>query len=147
MAKIVSYNGKVQLGTVAATSGDVSDHCKMFKVNQGQESKEVTCHGNTQRVFRAGLSNVSVDLTFVADHASGQINDILRSQISTTSTGFTAAFRQVNTVVSTTNQMWTGEWVIDGDVPQLNESVGEVPEITVRLVPYDTITVQTSATS
>lgn len=135
MAVIVSSNGLIK---VAGTN--LSDHCKSFKLNLSQETRDVTAHGATQHVFRAGLSNTSVEAEFYLDHATGSVEQTLRPLVSITSTGFDIVLQKIAgstaNPTSTGNPIYTLTCVVDGDISVLNEAVGEVGMITCKFVPY-----------
>lgn len=140
MAIIVSTNGRIVVNGV-----DLSDHAKSIRVNDGQQTRSATAHGNTYEVFRAGLGTPSIEATFHNDHASGSVEATLRGLISVTSTGFTVAARKINSATTTVNPDYQMVAVIDGDLNVLSEDVGEIGEIAVRFVPYSTFTISTSA--
>ena len=68
MAIIVSRNAYVLVGAV-----DLSDHCTRAAVNDGQETRDATAHGDTARKFRPGLGTPSADLAFLNDATSGSV--------------------------------------------------------------------------
>lgn len=143
MAIVTSYNGFLSVNAV-----DLSNHCTSLRVNYGQESREVTSFGDTARVFRTGLATPSIEATFKDDLASGSVNATLRGLVSLTSTGFTVIAKRLNSGTTTVNPSFTLTAVLDGDLLVMNDSVGEVPEISARFVPYSgSLTISTSATA
>lgn len=143
MAKVVSTKGRV---LIAGTN--FSDHCKRFTLDLGQETRDASAHGNTQRVHRAGVQTVSAECLFINDHASGSVESTLRALVvGSSSTGFAVSMRPTTAVQSTDNPTYSGEMIIDGPLNVLNHEHAELPEITVRFLPYSDITTYTSATS
>lgn len=140
MAFFVSYNAFISVGGV-----DLSDHCTRAAVNFGQETRDATAHGDSQRKFRAGLGTPSAEATFWNDHDSGSVEATLRGGISITSTGLAIAIRQNNAARGTTNPEYSFEGIIDGDLMVLDDEVGELPSIGARFLPYSTVSVITSA--
>lgn len=131
MAIVVSYNGYVNINGV-----DLSNHCRMFRLNMGQESREVSAHGNTVRVFRAGIGTPSLDVTFRNDLAAGSVEATLRPLATITSTGFGIMVRKDAGAASATNRTYSFTGIIDGDLNVLDEEHGEVAELSVRFLPY-----------
>lgn len=136
MAIVVSYNGLIKVNGV-----DLSNHCKMFKFNDGQDTREVTAHGATQHVFRAGLARTSVEAEFYLDHASGSVEQTLRGLVGISSTGFDVVLQKFaasssGTATSTGNPIYTITCIVDGDMTVLNETVGEVGTMSVKFAPY-----------
>lgn len=141
MAVVVSYNGFITVNAV-----DLSNHCKSFKLNDGQDTREVTAHGATQHVFRAGLSRASIEAEFYLDHASGSVEQTLRNLVTIASSGFDVVLRKQNAGSTASNPTYTLTSVVDGDMTVLNETVGEVGMISVKFAPYGT-TLSVSSTS
>lgn len=132
MAKTVTDDAYFEINGV-----DLSDHCKRLTVDLGQETRDASCHGNTQRVHRAGVQTVSAEALLLNNHASGSVEATLRALVvGTSDTGFSAVFKSKNTTASTTNPRYAGTAIIDGPVNVLNHEHGELPELTVRLLPY-----------
>lgn len=72
----VSWDGFI---TVSGT--DLSDHCVQLTLNDGEESRDVTAFGDTSRRFRAGMGTASIEATFLNDHSSGSIENVLRTHL------------------------------------------------------------------
>lgn len=150
MAILVSTNGYILVNAV-----NLSDHCTSLSMNDGQETRDCSTFttGTPMRVFRAGLTTASVSATFKNDHASGSVESTLRGLVSSSSTGFPLVVQKIagsaTVPTSTNNPKYTfSAVVIDGDLNVLNDSVGEIAEISARFVPYTgSLTVSTSATS
>lgn len=70
-------------GYISISSYDLSDHCVQLIVNDGQESRDVTAFGDTSRRFRAALGMASVDATFLSDHSTGSVENVLRAHLLT----------------------------------------------------------------
>ena len=142
MAIIVSTNASVSIGGT-----DFSDHCKSVRVNDGQESRDVTAMGHTTRRFRAGVVTARIEATFYNDAASGSISQTLKGLVSVSSTGFEVLVRKVNGARGPSNPEYQMTAIIDGDVNVFDENHGDVSELTVAFVPYATFTLVTTATS
>jgi hypothetical protein len=117
----------------------------MFRLNLGQESREVSAHGNAARVFRAGLQTPSLEATFRNDTAAGSVEVTLRPLSTITSTGFTIVARKDAGASSATNLNYTGTYILDGDLNVLDEDHGEVAEITAKFLLYSGTVVASSS--
>jgi hypothetical protein len=137
----VIYNAKVMVNSV-----DLTNHCTQAVVHDGQETKDATCMGNTYHVFRVGLGTPSIDLTFKNDPASGSVESTLRGLITITSTGVPIYVRKINTTRSTDNPEYYMDGIYDGDLTSMNDSIGELADISAKFVPFSTFTIYTSAT-
>ena len=140
MAIIVSTNAQITIG-----STDFSDHCKSVRVNDGQESRDVTAMGHTTRRFRAGVGTARIEATFYNDLSSGQISQALKSLVSVASTGFDVTVRKVNAARGASNPEYQMTAIIDGDVNVFDENHGDVSELTVAFIPYSTFTLVTTS--
>ena len=140
MAVIVSTNAGVMIGGV-----DFSDHTKKVTFNDGQETRDVSAMGNTQRIFRAGIGTASITLEMYNDTSTGSVESTLRGLISTVSTGVVVQVRKVNTTISATNPLYIMPAVVDGDINLLDESHGEVGMVSVTFKPYSNISTQTTS--
>ena len=76
MAVIVSNNAYIAIG-----SSDLTDHCTELRVNDGQETVEMTTLNSSVRLYRAAMGTASVEATFLNDHSTGSIENRLRSCI------------------------------------------------------------------
>jgi hypothetical protein len=135
MAIQVSYNGQVFINGT-----DLSDHCKVFRVNDGQETREVSCHGNTVRVFRAGIGTPSMEMTFRNDLATSSVEQTVRALIGVSTSAFWVTARKVSGTISATNPLYQQYSILDGDFMALDEEHGEVAEVTVKFLPAPTST-------
>lgn len=143
MAFQVAYNAHVTINGV-----DLSDHCTMARFNTGQETRDATAHGDSQRKFRPGLGTPSFEFTLFNDHASASVESTLRGLVSITSTGVTVTAKKDNAVATTDNPRYDFQGILDGDLMVLDDEVGELPTITARFVPYaSSFNVITTATS
>jgi len=124
----------------------MSDHCVALKVAMPQNANEVSAAGNTHKVYRAGMGDPSIEATFRADDSTGGVNQTLRNLITPTSTGVTVQARRINTTVSSANPDYTGQFIVSGDLMPMDDSWGEVPTITVKLVPVSTFSVSNTST-
>ena len=142
MAIIVSTNARITVGGT-----DFSDHCLEVRVNDGQETREVTAMGDTSKRFRAGLGNASVEATFWSDVGSTSgVSQTLGSLVGVTSTGFDVTVRKVNSARGASNPEFQLTAVIDGDVNILDEKIGDVSQLKVRFLPYSTFLTVTTGT-
>jgi hypothetical protein len=142
MAIVVRYNPFIEIAGI-----DLSDHGKQVTVNDGQESQDASAFGGSYRVYRSGLGTPSIECVFLNDHANGSVEATLRSLIGVNSTGGSVTVRTVNGVIrSTDNPEYYMDGIIDGDLSVLDDTHGELAEITVRFVPYSTFAAYTSAT-
>ena len=140
MAIVVSYDAFVQVNGV-----DLSDHTASVMVNTGQESRDITAMGNTDRVFRAGLRTSSIEATFWGDIASGSAVQTLTGLVGITSTGFTVNVRKVNSARGTDNPEYNMVAIIDGDINALDEKPGEPSQVKAKFVPYSSFNIYTSS--
>ncbi len=131
MAIEVSYNGQILVNSV-----DLSDHAQKITIMNGQETRDITAHGNTVRTFRAGLATPSIEVVFWNDQTSASVAATLRTLVTITSTGFAVSARPKNTAQSTSNPNYSMVAVIDGDVTVMDDEVGEPTQVTVRFLPY-----------
>lgn len=140
------------LGFISVNGVDLSARARRVSLNNGGETLDATAHGDSNRKFRPGLGTISVEAEFFNDNASGSVESTLRGLRTIASTGFTVITQRkagsASTPTSTNNPKYTAVMIIDGDLNSLDDTVGELPMVTVRFVSYDgTLTVSTSATS
>ena len=142
MAIIVSTNAYITVGGT-----NLSDHATSITVNDGQETRDASVMGTAYRLFRAGLGTPSISVTFKNDHAASSVENTLRSLITTSTSGVvTIEARKLNSNSSSTNPTYSMVGILDGDLNVLNDSIGEIAEISARFVPYSSFTVSTTAT-
>jgi hypothetical protein len=142
MAIRTSYDASVTFGGT-----DFSDHCTSVTVSDGSAAMDVTCMGNTYHIFRPGLSNVSFSATFKNDQTDGQVSETIRNLLGivASSSGFSAIVRYSSgLILGTSNPVHTMNAIVDGEVNLMDDKIGEVPEITVKFVPYDSYSVSTT---
>jgi hypothetical protein len=145
VAIIVSTNAQISINGI-----DFSDHCLEVRVNDGQETREVTAMGDTSKRFRAGLGNASVEATFwndVSSSGSGSIVQSLYALVNVASTGFPVLVRKVNTVRGPGNPEFSLTAVCDGDINLLDEKIGDVGQIKARFLPYSSFAMTTTTSS
>ena len=142
MAIMVTASGRILVNAV-----DLSDHAKTIRVLDGRETREATAHGNTARNFRSGLGTHAIEATFYNDDASSSVNATLRALATINSTGFAVSARRLNSATTSVNPDYQlAAAVIDGDLNVMDDPVGEIPELTVRFVPYSgALVISTSA--
>lgn len=142
MAIIVSTNALVKVNGT-----DFSDHCLEVRVNDGQETREVTAMGDTSKRFRAGVGTASIEATFWGDIASTSgLSQSLAALTAVTSTGFEVVVRKVNDTRGASNPEFQLIGVIDGDTNVLDEKHGDVSQLKVRFLPYSSFTIVTTGT-
>jgi len=141
VAILTSYNFKIVVNSV-----DMSDHCIALRINMPQNANEAQAAGDTHKKYRAGMGDPSIEATFRADDAVGSVNQILGALVTPASTGVTVAARRINTTRSSSNPEYGGEMILSGDLMRLDDSWGEVPQITARLVPHGTFSVVSTTT-
>lgn len=143
MAVTVRYNAYVEVNAV-----DLSDHVTRVAINDGQESRDATTHGDSARKFRAGLGTPAFDITFLNDPASGSVEGTLRALIGVTSTGFNLFVKTTNgTPSGASNPRYELVAVPDGDLMVMDDEVGEIASVSGRFVPYGAFSVITSSTT
>ena len=72
MATEVFKNAMLQIGSV-----NMSDDVQSLTLNYEAESLDETAMGDDTRVRKGGLKNWSVDVTYIQDYASGQVDATL----------------------------------------------------------------------
>lgn len=142
MAIIVSTNAYISVN-----GSDFSDHCLEVRVNDGQETREVTAMGDTSKRFRAGVGTASIEATFWSDMTSGSVSQSLAALVSVTSTGFPVLVRKVNGARNASNPEFTMTAVVDGDVNILDSKHGDVDQLKVRFLPYSSFAITTTTSS
>lgn len=147
MAQEVAY-----LGFISVNGTDLSSRARRITLNNGGETQDATAHGDSNRKFRPGLGTISVEAEFYNDNASGSVESTLRALRTITSTGYNVVTQRkagsATTPTSTNNPKYTIVAIIDGDLNSMDDTIGELPMVTVRFQSYDgTLTVSTSATS
>jgi hypothetical protein len=135
MAIATSYNFRIVVNSI-----DMSDHCIALRVNTPQTANEAQAAGNVHKIYRAGMGDPSIEATFRADDAVGNVNQTLRALITPLSTGVSVTARRLNSARSSANPEYTAEMIVSGDLMAMDDSWGEVPQITVRLVPVGSFT-------
>lgn len=140
------------LGYITVNGVDLSSRARNIKLNIGQESIDVSAHGQTKRSFRAGVGMLEVSAEFFNDVAAGSVEATLRPLITPTSTGFSVVVQKLagsaTNQTSTNNPKFTITAIYDGDLNSLDETFGEAAMLSAVFKSYDgTLTVSTSATS
>ena len=147
MAIETTYDGSLVINSV-----DLSDHLIKMTINDGQETRDVTAHGDTVKKFRPGLGTPSIDAEFWNDLATGSVEPTLRALIGfvASSSGFTTTARKwKNRNIGSTNgnPQYQMVGILDGDLRVIDGAVGEPDRITCRIIPYASFTVLTSSSS
>lgn len=141
MAIQTSYNFKITVNSV-----DMSDHCISLRVNLPQNVNEVSAAGDTHKKYRAGMGDPSIEATFRADDAVSNVNYTLRALVTPASTGVTIVARRINGTRSSSNPDYTFEGVISGDLMAIDDSWGEVPQVTAKFVPVGALSIVSTTT-
>lgn len=141
MAIQTSYNFKITVNSI-----DLSDHCTALKINMPQNANEAQAAGNVHKQYRAGMGDPSIEVTLRADDSTGGVNQTLRALVTPLSTGVTVVARRVNSARSSANPDYTAEMILSGDLPAVDDSWGEVPMISVKLVPVGTFSITVTTT-
>lgn len=148
----IQISGAQGGGYITVNGVDLSNHAKNIVLNDGQETRDVTAHGNSVRNFRAGLGTVSIDAEFFNDHGVASVEVTLRPLVATSSTGFPVVVQKIAATAtvptSATNPKYTLTSILEGDLNVLSEDIGETGMLGAKFLPYSgTLTVSTSATS
>lgn len=141
MAVIVSTNAFCSVNTC-----NLSDHAAKITVNDGQETRDVTAHGASYRQHRAGLGTPRITINFWNDHATGEVESVLRALIGVNTTGVDIYCRKVNGARGASNPEYHMIGIIDGDLLVLDDEVGEVPQLQADFIPYSTWEILTAGT-
>ena len=117
----IFLNNKVGF-KVGAAPVDFSDHVTAFTLTQQQDQIEVTAMGSTSHQFVTGLSADTITVTLLNDTAAGSILATLQAAY-----GSTVAFKAIQdtvAVVSATNVLYTGTFLVDNLTP-INGAVAD----------------------
>jgi hypothetical protein len=142
MAIETIYDAKVVVNSV-----NLSDHCTQVVVHTGQETKDATCMGQTIRVFRPGLQTISFDCTFKLDALSTSTATTLAglSGIVASSSGFTVSItKKASAALGVNNPTYSMVGILDGDVTPMNDTIGELAEVSAKFVPFSSFSVSTT---
>jgi hypothetical protein len=126
MAVEVLYNGFITVNGV-----DLSNRMKSLDVVMGQETKETSAMGDTNRKKIAGLTAPSITAVFHMDRAGGNVLATLRPLIGVGVAPFNVVAKYKNAAASPTNEQYTLSSVIEGDLGLIRGSHGEVEEVSV----------------
>lgn len=99
MAVVVLTNASIKINTV-----QLADHANTVTLNYESDSVEVTAFGSSGHTFTGGLQNNSIDITFMQDFASSNVEATIYGLVGTTTT---VEIIPVNTTVSATNPRYT----------------------------------------
>jgi hypothetical protein len=140
MGIVVRNNPQITINLV-----DLSDHGKQVTINDGQETQDASAFGGSYRVYRAGLGTPSIECVFFNDHVNGSVESTLRDLISVNETAINVVVKSFSTgLLGTSNPVYTLVGGIDGDLSVLDDTHGELSEITVRFVPFTSFSVSTT---
>lgn len=117
MAQVVATDVSVTVGGV-----DLSDHCTAATLNIEYDDINITAFGDTVSQHLAGLSNVTLDLTFQQDYASSNVAQTLNTNQGATAT---VVLKPTSSAASATNPSHTVVALLAHHVP-IEASVGEL---------------------
>jgi hypothetical protein len=121
----------------------LSDHVKAMSLDIGQSTVEITDFSMTVRTYRVLMQNISAEIVFYNDRASGSVESTLRGLQGTT---FDAVLQNAYTVTSTDNPRYEFAGLLDGPLELANDAVGEIPLITAHIVSAEgSLTVTTTS--
>lgn len=135
MAKFVLTDAYITVGGV-----DLSDDVQSITINYEAEAQDCTTMGDSTREFLGGLKNWSVDVTFVQDYASAQVDATLFSAVGTQ---VALVIKPTSGAVSSTNPSYSGTGLLTSYTP-IGNSVGDLAVAPVTFVSAGTLTRATS---
>ena len=92
--------------SIVVNSVDLSSSLRGLTFTEGVEQQEATAHGDTFRIFEAGLQTGSVTAQFWQDYSSGGVDDTI-SDLLSDADGFTVVIKPTSGSVSTSNPSFT----------------------------------------
>ncbi len=129
MATVVWTNAYLQVNAT-----NLSSHVSEMTLNYSAEMLDETAMGDTNRVFKGGLKNWSLDVTFHQDFATGGPDATLFALVGTTSC---IEVRPVNACSSANNPIYSATAVLDG-YPPMGGAVGDLVDVSVTFQPGGT---------
>jgi hypothetical protein len=99
MAVLVLTDASITVNSVA-----LSDHANSVTLNYEIDSVETTAFGSTGHKFTGGLQNNSLDIEFMQDFASNNVEATVYSLVGTTTT---VVIKPTSSAVSATNPEYT----------------------------------------
>lgn len=121
MANLVLTDAVISVNAV-----DLTNDCESVDLTYEGDALDATAMSVTGRVFLAGLTQWSVELTFNQDYASSQVDATCFGIVGTS---VAIAFKPTSGAISTTNPEYQGNMIVTSYQP-LAGSVGEVAKAT-----------------
>lgn len=135
MATFVLTDASITIGGT-----DLSDHGNQVSVSYEAEAQDDTVFGDDTRSNAGGLKNWSMDISFLQDFASSEVDDTLFDIVGTT---VTVAVAPTSGSTSSTNPSYTGTGLIQSYAP-FGNSVGDQAAASVSIVAAGTLSRATS---
>lgn len=107
---------------VTLNSVVLSDHVTMATINRTFTELSVTAMGDTAEKFVKGLENSTVQLDFLSDTATSNVNATLQAAWGTT---VALTLKQTSAVVSATNPLFSTT-VLVNNTQDINGAVGDI---------------------
>lgn len=124
MGTIVLTDANVEINAV-----DLSDHVQQIAIDYGADPVEDTNMGDLTHIFKGGLKNWSMDITFSQDFAASEVDATLFAAVGTQ---VVVAGRPTSGAISATNPEYTGTGLIQDYAP-FGNSVGELGQATLHV--------------
>jgi hypothetical protein len=119
-------NPTVAVGT--ATPGtDITDQCISAVVTATQDQLEKTAFGSTNRTYTAGLTDVTVTLTFLVSYASSETYALLQPLLGAAATY--VAVRPTSGAISSTNPEFQLTNGYLASLDYVNAQLGELSQL------------------
>jgi hypothetical protein len=119
-------NPTVAVGT--ATPGtDITDQCISAVVTATQDQLEKTAFGSTNRTYTAGLTDVTVTLTFLVSYASSETYALLQPLLGAAATY--VAVKPTSGAISTTNPEFQLTNGYLASLDYVNAQLGELSQL------------------
>lgn len=117
---------------LTVNSVDLSDRVKSLTLTYEAEMQDDTTMGAGTRTMIPGLKNWSLEVTFVQDFASGEVDATIWSLVG--ASAFALAVRPTSDTIATANPEFQMNGIVES-YPILDNKVGEISETTVKFVP------------
>lgn len=126
--------------SLVVNSVDLSDHVREVRIQMSAEDLDATAMGAQSRAHAVGLRDDRIEVTFLQDYASGEVDATLSGLVSS-STPFTVVAKPTSAAVSATNPSYTMSALLFDYTP-IDATVGEIsaPEVTFLPAPGSKIT-------
>ena len=117
--------------SIVVNSVDLSSSLRGLTFTEGVEQQEAAAHGDTFRVFEAGLQTGAVTAQFWQDYSSGGIDDTISALLSDAD-GFTVVIKPTSGVVGVSNPSYTATM----NVENYERFTGEVGDRAISSVDF-----------